>query len=92
MSNTPGESSGIVADRVEAQGNTPDWAKLYISQDPRLAKLMQDPAKEQEMLVGYLRQATTIRHAGQLGFARVQDVEHDRIDEQLVFLREQSGQ
>jgi hypothetical protein len=51
-----------------------------------------DPAREQELLAGYLRQATTIRHQGQLGFARVQDVQHKRIDEQLVFLKEPSGQ
>ena len=51
-----------------------------------------DPASEQELLAGYLRQATTIRHQGQLGFARVQDVQHDRIDEQLVFFKEPPGQ
>lgn len=48
------------------------------------------PANEQEIMAGYLRQATTIRHSGQLGFARVQDVEGDRINERLVFLREAS--
>lgn len=46
------------------------------------------PANERESLAGYLRQATTIRHGGRLGFARAQDVGHDRIDRQLVFLRQ----
>jgi len=48
-------------------------------------------AAENEALVGYLRQATTVRHAGKLGFARAQDVERDRIDEELVFLRQAPG-
>lgn len=48
------------------------------------------PANEQEMLTGYLRQATTIRHAGQLGFARAEDVVDERVDEPLVFLKQSS--
>ena len=50
------------------------------------------PAKAKDILAGYLTNATTIRHNGRLGFVRTQDVEHDRVTEQLVFLREQPGQ
>jgi hypothetical protein len=50
------------------------------------------PANAKDLLAGYLTRATTIRHNGQLGFVRTQDVEHDRVPEQLVFLREQPRQ
>ncbi len=45
---------------------------------------------EHELLVGYLRQATTIQHDGRVGFARAQDVDNDKISEALVFFK-QSG-
>lgn len=51
-----------------------------------------NPTHEQEMLSSYLRQATTIQYAGQLGFSRAQDVARDRIDEQLVFHKRASEQ
>ncbi|MFP7723645.1 hypothetical protein [Lysobacter sp. A3-1-A15] len=55
-------------------------------------QLLFHSASEQEMLAGYLRSATTVRHGGKLGFARAQDVERDRINERLVFTRQASGQ
>lgn len=39
---------------------------------------------------GYLTRATTIQHFGRLGFARDQDLKHDRVSDELVFLREPS--
>jgi hypothetical protein len=46
------------------------------------------PFNEKDELAGYLTRATTIQHAGRLGFARDQDLKHDRVNEQLIFLRE----
>ena len=40
-------------------------------------------------LAGYLSRATTIKHDGKLGFARSEDVVKDRIDEALVFVRQE---
>jgi hypothetical protein len=40
-------------------------------------------------LAGYLRRATTVRHDGTVGFARSEDVVKDRVDEALVFLRQE---
>ena len=42
---------------------------------------------EHDLLVGYLRRATTIQHHGRLGFARAQDVANDKISEDLVFFK-----
>jgi hypothetical protein len=46
------------------------------------------PLNEKDQLAGYLTRATTIQHAGRLGFARDQDLKHDRVSEQLIFLQE----
>ena len=48
------------------------------------------PGRESEFLSGYLRQATTIRHSGRLGFVRPQDLEGEKVDESLVFYRQES--
>jgi hypothetical protein len=47
-----------------------------------------NPANEQQNLVGYLRKATTIQRDGRLGFARLQDVDHEKISEDLVFFKQ----
>jgi len=46
------------------------------------------PATEHDALAGYLRRATTIQHDGRLGFARAQDVEHEKISQDLVFYKQ----
>jgi hypothetical protein len=50
-------------------------------------KILFTPSSEAGSLAGYLREATTIRHNGKLGFARDQDVEGERVHESLVFSR-----
>ena len=50
------------------------------------------PVTASDSLAGYLTSATTIRHNGRLGFVRPQDVQHDRVTERLVFLKEQTKQ
>ena len=46
------------------------------------------PADEHQILVGYLRQATTVHRDGRLGFARAQDVDQEKIREDLVFFKQ----
>ncbi|WP_312769680.1 hypothetical protein [Pseudoxanthomonas mexicana] len=50
-----------------------------------------NPAAERDALAGYLRRATTIRHDGRIGFARTQDVAHDKIRQDLVFFKQDGG-
>lgn len=47
-----------------------------------------EPAGEHDLLVGYLRRATTIQHKGRLGFARAQDMSNEEISEELVFFKQ----
>ena len=47
---------------------------------------------EHDLLVGYLRQATTIQRDGRLGFARAQDVDNEKIREDLVFFKQTGHQ
>lgn len=54
----------------------------------RAERIIFSPADENDPRAGYLTQATTIQYAGRLGFARDQDVNGNRISEQLVFFRE----
>ncbi|UHQ23789.1 YgdI/YgdR family lipoprotein [Lysobacter sp. 5GHs7-4] len=46
------------------------------------------PVEEDKDLVGFLRQATTIRHDGRLGFARSSDVKGEKVNARLVFLKQ----
>lgn len=49
------------------------------------------PLSAESDLAGYLTQATTIQHDGRLGFARSQDIKHDRVNERLLFLKQESS-
>ena len=51
-------------------------------------KIMFTPDSEAGSLAGYLREATTIRHNGRLGFARDQDLKGESILESLIFSRQ----
>lgn len=42
---------------------------------------------EHDLLIGYLRKATTIRHHGKLGFVREEDLSDQQIDEYAVFFK-----
>lgn len=46
------------------------------------------PVEEDRDLVGFLRQATTVRHDGRLGFARGADVKGEKVNARLVFLKQ----
>lgn len=50
-------------------------------------KIVFTPRTEEGSLTGFLREATTIRHEGAFAFARDEDVDAERIDERLVFMR-----
>lgn len=51
-------------------------------------QLVFEPVEEDRELVGYLRQATTIRHDGRLGFVRGEDVKGEKVKATLVFLKQ----
>ena len=56
----------------------------------RAERIVFTTSTETGSLAGYLREATTTRHNGKLGFARDQDVQGDRIQEGLIFSRQPS--
>lgn len=47
-----------------------------------------NPREESGNLSGHLSTATTIRHRGELGFVRTQDVQAKQVHETLVFLKQ----
>lgn len=73
-----GEWEGCLGPYGQANGN---WQRHG-------DELLFFPTEERELLAGHLRRAMIISHAGRQGFAREEDVEHGRIDEQLVFFLE----